>query len=301
MPLGWLARGRDGEPLGVKLCVPQRFRCRGEVHLCLMGGAWYVAEGSRGVGLALMKRYADQGDSHVLYTTTVNEISGAIYERFGARVIPGTDHELLGVLRWPPVVEEWLVRRVGRATLSQLAATAAGLRPSSVGSRDATSLVRVESGAELAAVEAKPPPELDDHVTAERDPAFLAWRYFQGGDTRRAVYRFDGGRGSECWVAVNLRDRGHRSQVRTLQVLDLWGSVAPAAMPGLARGLAARHGDRADVLVFRGQPEERRAALLGAGFVHRAFPRAIGTCIDRKKKLASDRWYLVPADGDMGH
>ena len=78
VPLGWLARDRAGELLGVKLCVPQRFRCRGEVHVFLLGGAWYVAAHARGVGLDLMKRYVDRGASHVLYTTTVNETSAQL-------------------------------------------------------------------------------------------------------------------------------------------------------------------------------------------------------------------------------
>jgi hypothetical protein len=55
------------------------------------------------------------------------------------------------------------------------------------------------------------------------------------------------------------------------------------------------------VIVFRGQPPERQEALRAAGLLHRALPRAVGVCIDRHGLLPTRSWYLVPADGDMGH
>jgi hypothetical protein len=55
------------------------------------------------------------------------------------------------------------------------------------------------------------------------------------------------------------------------------------------------------VIVFRGQPPERQRVLGEAGFLRRPLPRAVGVCIDRHRLLPTRAWYMVPADGDMGH
>jgi hypothetical protein len=65
--------------------------------------------------------------------------------------------------------------------------------------------------------------------------------------------------------------------------------------------LAALYREQADVIVFRGQPPERQQVLAQAGFVRRALPRAVGVCIDKHGLLPTRSWYMVPADGDMGH
>jgi hypothetical protein len=89
--------------------------------------------------------------------------------------------------------------------------------------------------------------------------------------------------------------------VRALMVLDYWGALPAEEIANVASQLAAIYRDQADVIVFRGQPPERQRALRAAGFVYRPLPRAIGVCIDRHGLLPTRSWYMVPADGDMGH
>ncbi len=100
---------------------------------------------------------------------------------------------------------------------------------------------------------------------------------------------------------MNLRARGRRGQVRALMVLDYWGALPAIEIANVARLLAAEYRTQADVIVFRGQPPARQQALHEAGFVRRALPRAVGVCIDRHGLLPTRSWYMVPADGDMGH
>jgi hypothetical protein len=100
-------------------------------------------------------------------------------------------------------------------------------------------------------------------------------------------------------LAVDRRSRGHRRQIRTLRVLDLWGGLGNADLGALAGALAARYTSAADVIVIRGQPPERQRALAGIGFLRRPLSRAIGVCIDPKGLLPTREWYLTPADGDM--
>ena len=78
--------------------------------------------------VALLRRLlAVKGYAHV--STTMNQASGGIYERNGGYPIARTDRELLGVLRWPPLVEEVLLRRNVAPTLARAASRLAALRP----------------------------------------------------------------------------------------------------------------------------------------------------------------------------
>ena len=301
LPKGWLARA-EGRPVGVKFCAPQRFQHRGRPYTLLMGGGYYVSRQHRGVGLSLMKRYLDLAPRHAHFATTMNEVSGAIYERYGGYPIPETDRELLGVLHWSPLVEELLVRRFGRPGPARLAARAAALRPAGLRG-DAAAAGRLEplDAASLAHHGIATPPEHADQITGLRDPDFLRWRYFEGPDATRALFVFTASDGTRALLGVNRRPRGHRGQVRALTVLDVWGALAPAGVVEAARALASRFRDQADVVVLRGLHEPRRRALVAAGAVERPFARAIGVCIDRANLLPTRAWYMVPADGDMGH
>jgi hypothetical protein len=301
VPRGWIARGEDGEVVGSKFCAAQRFWCAGRVQTLLMGGGFYVSEAHRGLGLALMRRYLEQGRRHALFASTMNAVSGALYEHYGGYPVPHTDHEWLGVLRYGPLLEEVLLRRVGWPPLARALARAGALRPGALRGGGRGELVRVESPQALTGLAVEAPPEHANDITHVRDEAFLRWRYFEGPDPSRAlfVYRAEGG--GRALVAVNLRARGARGQVRSLMVLDYWGALPAPAIADVARALAALYRERADVIVFRGQPPARQQALREAGFLRRSLPRAVGVCIDRHGLLPTRSWYMVPADGDMGH
>jgi GNAT superfamily N-acetyltransferase len=301
VPCGWLARREDGEVVGSKFCAAERFSCAGREQTLLMGGGFYVSEAHRGLGLALMRRYLEQGRRHALFASTMNAVSGALYEHYGGYPVPHTDHEWLGVLRFSPLLEEVLRRRLGSPPLARVLSRAGTLRPGALRGRARGELVRVESPAALAGLAVAPPPEHARDVTHVRDEAFLRWRYFAGPDPARALFVYRAEDGSSALVAVNLRARGTRGQVRALMVLDYWGALPASAIADVARGLAALYRERADVIVFRGQPPARQQALREAGFLRRALPRAVGVCIDRNGLLPTRSWYMVPADGDMGH
>ena len=301
VPCGWIARDDAGEVVGSKFCAAERFSCAGEPKTLLMGGGFYVGGQHRGLGLMLMRRYLEQGKRHALYASTMNEVSGALYEHYGGYPVPHTDHEWLGVLHYEPVVEEFLVRRFHRPGLARMLARPAALRPAAIRGAPRGALERVSSPAQLGGLAIAPPPEHAGDITALRDEAFLRWRYFAGPDRSRALFVYRSEQGSRALVAVNLRLRGIRGQVRALMVLDYWGAVPAAAIADAARLLAAEYRDQADVIVFRGQPPERQRVLQQAGFLHRALPRAVGVCIDRHQLLPTRSWYMVPADGDMGH
>ena len=288
--------------VGVFLCFPQLFRFRDQSLIILMSSSYYVASEQRGRGLSLFMKYLRLGSRFPLVATTANEQSVALLDRFDARPIPGTDHELIGVVRWRPMVEEWIQRRIGWKRPARLAAAAGGplaaLWGSSLKPRTDAELRVIESARDLEAIGIPQPEQQKDCLTADRGIAFLRWRYFGGADATRRLFvvRFESGQ--ECMVAAKLRRRGYREQIRALSVMDLWGRLPQDGVHRVLSLLAAHYQGRIDLVSLRGQPEQVERRLLQQGFLRRDFPNAVGWFMDPAGLLPTKKWYLTPADGD---
>lgn len=298
LPKGFVARGEAGEVVGAMQCSPQRFRCGEHEVVLLCSGGYYVDTRYRGVGLRLMRALIDTPGPVVHFASTMNEVSGAIYERYGGYPIPHTEHEMIGVMRWAPFAEEVLRRRIGRSPALRLASRIAAVLPSRIRGRGEGHLEEIERAEGVEKLRIEAPPEHAKQVTAARDARFLRWRYFEGPDDTRHLFLYRHGSGGTGLVATRIERRGHRGQIRALNVLDYWGALPEEAVVDVARQLAKRFREEADMIVVRGQPPGRQAALRRAGFMRRLLPRHIGVCIDVAGVLPTRDWYLVPADGD---
>jgi hypothetical protein len=206
---------------------------------------------------------------------------------------------MIGILRWKPFAEEVLARRVGDTRPARWASWATAVLPSRVRGSGAGELEEIDRRERLSDLSIETPPEHARQITAVRDSRFLGWRYFAGPDTERRVFAYHHASGRAALVTIRRERRGHRGQIRALTVLDYWGALPRDAIGDVARALARRFRDEADLIVFRGQPPGRQTALRRAGFVRRLLPRAIGVCIDPAGCLPTRDWYMVPADGDM--
>jgi hypothetical protein len=125
VPRGWVARDKNGEMVA-QFCAAERFQCDGAVYTLLMGGGFYVSASHRGLGL-MLRVYLELGKRHALFASTMNEVSGALYERYGGYAVPNTEHgtwACSAMRRW----SRFLARRFGRPGLARIAATAAALR-----------------------------------------------------------------------------------------------------------------------------------------------------------------------------
>lgn len=300
IPWGWLLRHESGRLVGVMTCIPQRFVCNGKVITALMSAKWYVDESSRGGGVGIFMRFAALNKRFPLFCTTAAPQSVELWKKFGGYEISDQEHELLGIDRLAPVVEEAIARRAKRPTLARIAAIPALVAPGSLRAlrrkAQSSDVTRITSPSQATALAATSPPDL---VTALRDEAFLRWRHFECPDAaQHHVYAFRAPSGGSALVVAQIELRGHRKQVRALQIIDYYGDALPEDAPALAGALASVYRGKFDLLCFRGQSPQVQSALVSHGFKRRPFAAPVAWCIDRHNLLPSRRWYLVPADAE---
>lgn len=136
-------------------------------------------------------------------------------------------------------------------------------------------------------------------LAADRDLAYIHWRYFTGRDCTVAVFAFRNQHvESEVLVTVNQRSRGHRAQIQGLHVLDVYPPVSPEACASIVGALLERYRGVIDAVVLRGSDEARQKSFRRLGFMLRELDAPNGWVLDKSGSLPSPDWYLVPADGD---
>jgi hypothetical protein len=299
-PLGF-ALTLAGEFRGCILCAPQMF-CRSRISFLMMGSSsFYVDEQYRGQGGRLFLQYSRLGRTWPLFGTSTNAESAALWKAAGAKPIPSSDGELLGILRWPPFAEEFahrhsssrLLSRVASSSASRLLQMAVRLKIDHELARSLQPLACAEQVAEMIANADS------EKLTAVRDLAYIRWRYFAGRDTTLAAYAYrSDSAGRDIFVAVNQRPRGYRGQIKTLNVLDVYPQVSTEDWVQIVGALAARHSNSVDGIVLRNQEGESREEFRGLGFRWRGLDAPTGWLLDRSRLLPASEHYIVPADGD---
>lgn len=136
-------------------------------------------------------------------------------------------------------------------------------------------------------------------LTAERNLSYMRWRYFSNRDGSVGVFAFRSRQlDQEVLVTVNQRARGYRSQINSLNLLDVYPEVAPEECLQIVGALAARYRQTMDAVVLRSQDRTRRDYFCRKGFHWRQFDAPNGWFLDKSKMLPTQDWYPVPADGD---
>lgn len=306
IPFGWVVRDttHNNKIVGVKTCIPQRFRCRDQSFIACMSAKFYVNEAHRGAGLGLFLKFLKLGKKYPLFCTTAGLQSGALWEKFNAYAIPNQDHEVIGIMRYASLVEEVIQHRLKKPALSKLAGTLARFAPNARGlnalcrraRREGASLTRLNSADELAALQL---PESLDVLSADRSPATLRWRHFSTPDQGlRHIYAFNINNHPPTLVITQPLTRGYRHQVRALHVMDIYPPLPPDQLPLLAGTLANHYAGSFDMLVFRGLDSTSQTELTDIGFRRRTFPATVAWCIDRENILPTRDWYVVHADSE---
>jgi hypothetical protein len=303
-PLGFGLRSAD-QWVGCILCSPQLFRLQEQTILLMGSSLFYVAQNHRGAGGRIFLQYCRLASQHPLFGTSANAEAAALWKAAGANPIPYSEGEVFGIVRWPPVAEEFVHRRRSNRVLLRLARSGFAsigrvLLPLKVDSEDPSSLRLLHSAEQADELLNEAP--IRRHfakLTAARDLSYLRWRYFSGRDKTVAAFGFrPRTRGNEVLVTVNQRTRGYRAQVNTLNVLDVYPEVSTQEWLRIVGALIARYRSSVDAVVLRSQGPEQQKALRTRGFQPRAFDAPNGWLLDRSKLLPTRDWYPVPADGD---
>ncbi|MGA7217802.1 MAG: hypothetical protein WBX38_05785 [Candidatus Sulfotelmatobacter sp.] len=299
-PLGFGLRS-DGRLVGCILCSPQAFRFENRKLILMGSSSFYVEGGHRGHGGRIFLQYSRLGSKWPLFGTSANIQAAALWKACGATPIPYSDGELFGVLRWPPLAEEFAHRKLTNRTVSRLAGTvlpqlARIFRPLKIDTGLAGVLHVVSSPEQVNDL---PIHESSTKLTALRDPNYIRWRYFSGRDSTTEVFAFRSRQPDrEILVTVNQRTRGYRSQINTLNILDVYPEVPAAEWLRIVGALIGRYRSSVDAIVLRGQDSERTRLFRARGFQERAFEAPNGWFLDKADLLPSLDWYPVPADGD---
>jgi hypothetical protein len=302
IPLGCGLRSHQGELVGCILYVPQSFRFQQQTLLVVWSSCFYVDKRYRGNGgLVVFFRFSELGSQWPLSANSANASAAKFWKVLRAVPIPYCDHELFGVVRWGPVIEETLARRTGQRGLSRFAGSAMSpmvgpfmrLENACDGSEELSRLTSAEDALALPIHE--PPAQL----TAVRDLRYIRWRYFSERDSTIAAFAFRSKRVErDVLVTVNQRLRGYRQQIKTLNVLDVYPAVKPEACASIVGTLLERYRSSVDAVVLRCQDSERQQLFQRLGFQRRQFDEPIGWLLDRSGHLPTRQWYFVPADGD---
>ncbi len=305
-PLGWLLRAPSGEVIGSMSCAPQKF-CFGQTTFTLMmANSFYVDDQYRGGGTSILLKYLQLGRRYPLFASSANATVAEMWRKLGAYPFGNSDREVLGIVRWAPLLAESVYRmtasdRIARFTAA-LASPLASLwlrapRRLLLGNAEGE-LVPLANPEDAACVCAE---HRSDKITSCRDAPFLKWRYFSRVDptTRLFAFRPRHGEKKQFMVGVHLQNRGYKQQIRALHVLDIWGEADPKTSLAIAACLAREYRDQIDMLVFRCLNPTQQQALTANGFKVRPFAAPIAWCIDKHGLLPSKTWYFVPADGDM--
>jgi hypothetical protein len=224
-----------------------------------------------------------------------------MWQKLGGYSLGNSDDEVIGILRWPPLLAESVYRKTANHRVAQFAAAIASpfLRtPRALRSHaQEAQLLPLHSPEEAASVCAE---YQSDKITNRRDAAFLKWRYFSPVTPTASLFAFRSAADEKkVMVAVQLQNRGYKQQIRALQILDIWGEPDSNSFLAIATALAREYREHIDMLVFRCVDPADRQSLATHGFKARSFAAPIAWCIDKRELLPSKSWYFVPADGDM--
>jgi hypothetical protein len=304
-PLGFSLRSAD-QLVGCILCSPQAFRFEDKRILLMGSSSFYVDDLHRGHGGRIFLQYCRLARQWPLFGTSANPEAAALWKAAGASPMLYSDGELFGVLRWPPVVEEFFHRRSSNRVLARLggspiAQLASLIRPLQIDALPPNALPpnALQPLTSAEQVNDLPLHQPSSKLTSMHDPAYIHWRYFSGRDATTTAFAFRSRNpDQEILVTVNQRTRGYRSQINTLNVLDVYPEVPPEEWLRIVGTLAAYYKKSIDAIVLRNQGPDRQKVLRQKGFQYRPFDAPIGWLLDKANLLPTKDWYPVPADGD---
>lgn len=291
----------EGRFVGCILCSRQAFRFKDRTIDLMGSSAFYVDEEFRGQGGRIFLHYCRLRSRMPAFGTSANAEAAGLWKAAGAKPLLGSQGELLAVLRWPPLAEEFAHRKYSNSVATRLAGSslssvAALFRRLKIDVHESIKLRPLPSAEEVSFLAAH---HYSSKLTANRERPYIQWRYFSNRDTTSAAFAFRSLLFSEeILVTVNQRERGYRGQIKALNILDVYPEIPPQVWLEIIGALAEQYRSVVDMIVLRQQKPEQREFLCRRGLLWRAFEAPTGWLLDKGNSLPSGEMYFVPADGD---
>jgi len=224
--VGYCLRDSLGAIRGVDLCFPVAFLLADKRLLGLCSGSFFVETTARSMGFYLFKKCVKTPGYSFQFASTCNTYSSELWRTIGASPVPNSDTEYFLPIRLDMVIAAC----VAHVTSSQSAARIARLcgrsanpvlrlltRPSAK-----FSIEPCQDWEKLSALSRRH--RCPNHITSDRSPAFLQWRYGPGSPSHPCgIYLFRDERGNEGWFALSRVNRGKGWPLRTAVLLDaIW-------------------------------------------------------------------------------
>jgi hypothetical protein len=254
--LGYCLRDGLGVIRGLNLCYPSAFVSADQGHMGLCAGSFFVEQAARSMGFYLFKRYLNTPGYSFYYSSTCNGNSSELWKSMGGCAVPHSETEFILPLRLDAVIPAYVASRTSSKAAASIARMCGrGANPiMRFLTRPSAKLVMERSCdweklAELARRHRSP-----DHITSDRSPALLQWRYGPDSPSHPcSVYLFRDEQGNEGWFALGGLGHGEGGKIREAVLLD---AIWPQEMSyrSIFQDIVSVASASADVILFRWQP-----------------------------------------------
>jgi len=255
--LGYCLRDGLGVIRGLNLCSPTAFLSKDKRLLGLGSGSFFVEPLARSLGFYLFKKYLRTPGFAFYFASTCNARSGELWKAMGGYAVPNSETEYILPLRLDVVIPAFVAAK----TASQVAA-----RMARICGRSANPMLRLltRSSTKLAIEPCQDWEKLAElsrrhrpphHITNDRSPALLKWRYGPGSPAYPcAIYVFRDESGNEGWFSLGDLRHGEEGRPRESVLLDaIWPRERMSFQP-IFREIARAAAASADAVLFRPQP-----------------------------------------------
>ncbi len=301
-PRGFCLRDRSGKMRGLNLCFPAAFLWEDQRLAGLGSGSYFVEPEAQSLGFFLFKKYLAIPGYSFFFATTCNANSALLWSKLGGQPVADSELEYILPLR---------LDRVLPAFVTEKTSSEAARKCASILGRCANLLwqLRRPRSSRLTISPTQDWQKLSDlfyrhrrreHITAERSPEFLRWRYGRNTDAFPAgVCLVRDARGHEGWFALGNVVRGRRRQIRGSVLLDAVWPREHISFQQIVASMLEYVESRTDAIWFRVRPEIDCSGCRGGMIpLKRGAPSTFVIRRKNDRPLPAGAWDLTPADGD---
>lgn len=236
LPHGWVLLSKD-KVAGVHMTTPFLIRHHERERVCYVSSNYYTSEEVRGLAsFGLFKTYMKRGQSVVLWCSTANETSSALWEAVSAKKVESSCYEWIRLRRWNLSLWGQLYSRFSEKLVGKEAVRAArvvgkngSLGPDLDRFLESSSLVTAATSAEVANLTFE---ESQDGIV--RSPKLIEWLLGNPMRPTRCV------RVGKWFVLLDIRIRGVGRGFPVVTIVNVWGGEQANELLPFLKALSQR-------------------------------------------------------------